>query len=91
MEEAREHSVVGLVGSLSLDKPPAPDNDGRTRLVGFAYHLGGYFVISAACAAINFSLTPDSSWSLLPIIGWSPVLTVHAAYAMGLFDVFKRR
>jgi hypothetical protein len=76
---------------LPVDDLPVPDGDDRNRLVGFAYHLGGYFVVSAACAAINFLLTPDRTWALIVIIGWSPFVTLHAAFAIGLFDVFKRR
>ena len=90
MEEAREHSLVGRAGSLPVDNPPVPDRDDRNRLIGFAYHLGGYFVVSTVCVAINYLLTPDRTWALLPIVGWSPLLTLHAAFAMGLFDVFKR-
>ena len=27
--------------------------------------------------------------ALVPMVGWGAVLAVHAAYAMGLLDVFK--
>jgi hypothetical protein len=64
---------------------------GQRRLAGFVGHLSAYFVVGGVLAAINLIMTPDRTWALLPIIGWSPLLTLHAAHAMGLFDVFRRR
>jgi hypothetical protein len=38
-------------------------------------------------ASVFFS--PDIPWVLAPVVGWGAVLAVHAAQAMGLFDVLR--
>ena len=62
--------------------------DPRARLRGFAWHLAAYFVICAVAVAVNFALTPEKLWFVLPLVGWGAVLALHVAYVMGLFDVF---
>ena len=59
------------------------------RLRGFGLHLGGYFLVMIMLAAINWWLTPDNIWFVLPMVGWGSVLAIHAAYAMGLFRAFR--
>lgn len=59
------------------------------RLRGFAVHLAGYFVLMVVLVALNFWLAPGRAWFVLPMVGWGAVLAVHAAYAMGLFRVFR--
>lgn len=56
-----------------------------SRLRGFRLHLVGYFVVVAACVAINRLVTPDIVWFVWPMVGWGPVLALHVAYVMGLF------
>jgi uncharacterized membrane protein len=63
----------------------------QRRLRGFGYHLVGYFVVMIVLVAVNFALTPGRPWFVLPMVGWGAVLAIHAAYAMGLFGVFRRR
>ncbi len=60
----------------------------RRRLKGFGTHLAVYFLVMAAIVPVNFWLTPDEIWFVLPMVGWGSVLALHAAYAMGLFGVF---
>ncbi len=56
----------------------------RRRLRGFANHLIGYFTAMVVLAFLNFTFTPGNPWIIAPMVGWSPVLAVHAAFAMGL-------
>lgn len=66
------------------------DAGGRRRLRRFGLHLGAYFVAAGLAGAANLMLTPGDTWALLVIVGWSPVITLHAAHAMGLFEVLRR-
>jgi hypothetical protein len=59
------------------------------RLRGFALHLAGYFLVMIVLVAVNFGFDRDNPWFVLPMVGWGAVLAVHAAYAMGLFKVFR--
>ena len=62
------------------------------RLRGFAIHLGVYFLTMTVLVGVNFITSPGNMWSVLPMIGWGPVLALHTAYAMGLFgDLFSSR
>lgn len=61
----------------------------RRRLRGFGLHLAGYFAALAVMVAINFLVSPDSPWFVWPMVGWGAPLAVHAAYAMGLFGVYR--
>ncbi len=57
----------------------------RKRLKGFGTHLIRYFMAMVVLVPVNFTLSPENPWFLLPMIGWGSVLALHAAYAMGLF------
>ncbi len=57
----------------------------RQRLKGFGIHLALYFMAMVVLVPVNFTLSPENPWFLLPMAGWGPVLALHAAYAMGLF------
>ncbi len=59
------------------------------RLRGFGLHLGGYFMVMIVLAALNWWLTPDNVWFVLPMVGWGSILAIHAAYAMGMFRAFR--
>lgn len=72
----------------SSDEPSFP-TEAQRRLRGFGLHLAGYFVIMIAAVGLNFWLTPDRMWFVLPMVGWGGVLAIHAAYAMGLFKAFR--
>lgn len=63
----------------------------RRRLRGFANHLVGYFAAIAVLAVLNFTFTSDNLWFIAPMIGWSPVLAVHAAFAMGHMELLTRK
>ena len=64
------------------------DREGRAaaRLRGFKLHLLGYFLLVAVLAAINLLATPETIWFVWPMVGWGPVLAIHTAWVMGLFD-----
>lgn len=61
----------------------------RRRLKAFGTHLVAYFLVMIVIVPINYWLAPAEPWFVLPMVGWGSVLAVHAAYAMGLFDVFR--
>jgi 2TM domain len=78
MEETRQYSAVNEF------------SDHRKRLRGFAWHLVGYVVLMAPLVAFNLIAMPDRPWFVLPLVGWGAPLALHAAFAMGLFDAFRR-
>ncbi len=61
----------------------------RRRLRGFGIHLAAYFAVMAVLVGASVFFSPESPWVLAPVVGWGAVLAVHAAYAMGLLDVFR--
>ncbi len=61
----------------------------RRRLRGFGVHLVSYFAVMAVLIGASIFFSPENPWLLVPVVAWGAVLAVHAAYAMGLFDVFK--
>ena len=70
--------------------PDLPVNiDAHRRLRGFGLHLAGYFLVMIVLVPLNLWLTPDRLWFPLPMVGWGSFLALHAAYAMGLFKVFR--
>lgn len=68
-----------------------PHADGRRRLRGFGYHLIGYFAVMIVLVPVNLLLTPERPWFVWPMVGWGPVLAIHAAWVMGLFDILGSR
>jgi hypothetical protein len=36
---------------------------------------------------VNLLLTPETPWFVWPMVGWGPILAIHAAWVMGLFDI----
>lgn len=69
-----------MSGSARDTQPP-----GRRRLRAFGAHLIGYFVVMIVLVAVNMATQPNEPWFVFPMVGWGPVLAVHAAYAMRLF------
>ena len=65
-------------------------NQKRRRLKTFGTHLIGYFMVMIIIVPANLMTTPENPWFFMPMIGWGSVLALHAAYAMGLFDIFRR-
>jgi hypothetical protein len=59
--------------------------DLQRRMRGFRLHMIGFAVVIAVLAAINYFVTPEHPWFVLPMVAWGAPLAVHAAYAMGLF------
>jgi intracellular septation protein A len=55
------------------------------RLTGFAKHLAAYFIVMIICGAVNLINSPETLWVSFLMLGWSPALALHAAYAMGMF------
>ena len=70
-----------IVGDASNTKKHATNR----RLRALAIHLGVYFLTMTVLVGVNFITSPGNMWSVLPMIGWGPVLALHTAYAMGLF------
>ena len=50
-----------------------------------------YFIVVAACAAFNFTNSPDRLWFIFPMVAWGAPLALHAAWVMGLFDGLMAR
>ncbi len=63
----------------------------RHRLRGFVLHLLGYFVVMVALVPLNYVLSPEDPWFVLPMVGWGSVLALHVAWVMGLFDGLIKR
>ncbi len=61
----------------------------RRRLRGFSIHLVAYCAVMVVLIGASVFVSRENPWLLAPLVGWGAVLAVHAAYAMGLFDVFK--
>jgi len=77
---------------MNDDEPFEDDPEARAayhRLRGFILHLIGYFAANSVCVAVNMLFTPERIWFVLPLVGWGSLFAVYAAYAMGLFKMFK--
>ena len=61
----------------------------RRRRRGFGAHLAAYFAVMVILIAVSVFFSPENPWILAPVVAWGAVLAVHAAYAMGLLDVFR--
>ena len=75
-----------------MSEPPdqqTPEARYRRRLKGFGYHLAAYFLVMVIVVPANLLLTPDRPWFVWPMVGWGPILAIHAAWVMGLFDILK--
>jgi hypothetical protein len=80
---------VSRVSENGISRDRQEAHESRRRLRGFAAHLAGYFLAMILLVAVNFLFFRDNHWFVLPMVGWGSVLAVHAAYAMGLFKVFR--
>lgn len=75
---------------------PEPETDyerterARRRLRSFIVHLIIYFAAMTVLLPVNFIFTPDRPWVILPLVGWGAPLALHAAWAMGLFDILRK-
>lgn len=63
----------------------------RARLAGFRNHLIGYFAVMAVLVPVNLLTDPETPWFVWPMVGWGPILALHAAFAMGLFGSPEQR
>ena len=63
----------------------------RRRLLGFGRHLAAYFAGVVVLVVVNMMTMPENPWFVWPMVGYGGVLAIHAAYAMGLFNVFSRK
>jgi len=63
----------------------------RKRLLGFGAHLVGYFIAVAAILLFNFLEGVGPGRMVFPIVAWGSVLALHAAFVMGLFNIFFER
>ena len=62
----------------------------RRRLRAFLLHLALFAVVMVMVLVINVLFSPGGSWGIMAIVGWGGVLAIHAAYVMGLFDIFSQ-
>lgn len=62
----------------------------RRRLRGLAFHFGAFLIAIAVIAVIDFLFFPERVYTIFPAVLWGAPLSLHVAYAMGLFDVFKK-
>src|SRR3546814_20638936 len=69
------------------DKRP---DSARRRLRGFRTHIMIYFAIMVVLVLVNYLTTPATPWFLLTMVGWGSVLALHAAWALGLYDGFRK-
>jgi hypothetical protein len=72
------------------DQGRRDDDRKAARLRGFKLHLGAYFAVMTVLVIVNLTTTPDRPWFVWPMVGWGPILAVHTAWAMGLFDRLSR-
>ena len=72
------------------DRRPADDR-GAVRLHRFKLHLAGYFLVMLVIVPVNLLAAPGTPWFVWPMVGWGSVLAIHAAWVMGLFDIFGDR
>lgn len=61
------------------------------RMRGLKRHLLAYFAVMVVLVLVNLLATPRYIWFVLPMVGWGPVLAIHTAWAMGLFDNFGHK
>ncbi len=56
------------------------------RLRGLRIHFGIFAGLAVAAVAAMLLFNLAASWIFLPLVGWGPMLALHVAYVMGLFD-----
>lgn len=60
--------------------------DPRARIRWLAIHFAAVLALAVAGAAVELVISGRFDRTLFVVIGWSPVLALHTAYAMGLFE-----
>lgn len=88
-DDARQTGAAGSVNTDGDDQAPRDAALAKRRLKGFGTHLIAYFLVMVAVVPLNYWLAPTEPWFVLPMVGWGSVLAVHAAWAMGLFGIFR--
>jgi len=83
VEETRQYTVVS--------RDDKTERRARKRLLGFGFHLVGYFIVMAGIFLVNQSHGTDPTKFIFVLVGWGSVLALHAAFVMGLFSVFSDR
>ena len=66
------------------------DKEGLKRLKVFGTHMAGYFVVMIIIVPLNMIYSLERPWFFFPMIGWGSVLALHAAYVIGLFEIFRK-
>ena len=64
---------------------PVDSHAAHRRLRGLLAHLGAYAAVMVALVLVNYLTEPGRIWFVWPMVGWGPILAIHAAYVMGLF------
>lgn len=62
----------------------------RRRRGALLNHFIAYFAAMIVLIPVNFLTTPGYAWFVFPLVLWGAPLAVHTAYAMGLFDGWRR-
>jgi len=83
VEETWQYTVVS--------RDDEKEQRARKRLLGFGFHLIGYFIVMAGIFLVNQSQGTDPTKFIILLVGWGSVLALHAAFVMGLFSVFSDR
>jgi len=81
-------SVDAVTNTAAGDGTDADAAAANRRLKAFGSHLLAYFAAMVVLVPVNFLVTPQNPWFVLPMVGWGSLLAAHAAYAMGLFRIF---
>ena len=76
---------------MTEQQPQSSQSHERKRLKIFGTHLAGYFVVMIIIVPLNMMNTPENPWFFFPMVGWGSVLALHAAYVMGLFEIFHKK
>ena len=63
---------------------------GQRKLRYFVMYLASYALGMVILVPYNLMIYLESTWALLPMLGWGSVLALHVTYMMGLFDIFKK-
>lgn len=73
-------------------QPAALTADGATRrrLRGLALRFGIFLVVMAMVAMVDVLMFPDRVFAVFPAVLWGAPLSLHVAWVMGLFDIFRK-
>lgn len=59
------------------------------RLRGLAIHFSVFLLVVGLFAVVDFVYFPGRIYTIYPVVIWGAPLSLHVAYVMGLFDIFR--